>query len=90
MVFSRIDNVIIVCKMDIKRNEFKHDSLYKILRNIHSDQNLISDIAEYNDNWAKLPTIYGIAWTTDPDDDTVKNITFEENAKLNYLRYIMI
>ena len=71
--------------MNIKRIEIKHDSLYKILRNIHSDQNLISDIAEYNDNWTKLPTIYRIAWTTDSDDDTVKNITFEENAKLNYL-----
>lgn len=44
--------------MNIKRIEIKHDSLYKILRNIHSDQNLISDIAEYNDNWTKLPMYF--------------------------------
>jgi hypothetical protein len=45
-------------------------------------QNLLFEISEFNDNWTKLPTIYRIAWTSAPDDDTVKNITFKENIEL--------
>jgi hypothetical protein len=45
-------------------------------------QNLLSEISEFNDNWIKLPTIYRIAWTSAPYDDTFKNITFKENIEL--------
>jgi hypothetical protein len=45
-------------------------------------QNLVSQISEFNDNWTRLPTIYRIAWTSVPYDDTIKNITFKENIEL--------
>ena len=45
-------------------------------------QNLLSEFSEFNDNWTRLPTIYRIAWTSVPYDDTIKNITFKENIEL--------
>jgi len=46
-------------------------------------QNLLSEIAEFNDSWTKLPTIYRIAWiSTSSDDDTVENVTLKENVEL--------
>jgi hypothetical protein len=44
-------------------------------------QKLLSEISEFNDSWAKLPSVYRIAWISIPDD-TVKNITFKENIEL--------
>jgi hypothetical protein len=44
-------------------------------------QKLLSEISEFNDSWAKLPSVYRIAWISIPDE-TVKNITFKENIEL--------
>jgi hypothetical protein len=44
-------------------------------------QKLLSEISEFNDSWAKLPSVYRIAWIS-THDDTVKNITFKENIEL--------
>jgi len=45
-------------------------------------QNLLSEISEFNDSWARLPTIYRIAWISTSEDDTVENVTFKENIEL--------
>ena len=45
-------------------------------------QNLVSEITEFNDSWTKVPNIYRIAWISNTDGDTVKNIKFNDNIKL--------
>ena len=45
-------------------------------------QNLVSEITEFNDSWTKVPNIYRIAWISNTDGDTVKNIKFRDNIEL--------
>lgn len=45
-------------------------------------QNLVSEITEFNDSWMKVPNIYRIAWLSNIDGDTVKNIKFRDNIEL--------
>ena len=45
-------------------------------------QNLVSEITEFNDSWTKVPNIYRIAWLSNTDGDTVKNIKFRDNIEL--------
>lgn len=45
-------------------------------------QNLVSEITEFNDSWTKVPNIYRIAWISNTDGDTVKNIKFKDNIEL--------
>lgn len=45
-------------------------------------QNLVSEITEFNDSWTKVPNIYRIAWISNTDGDTVKNIKFNDNIEL--------
>ena len=45
-------------------------------------QNLVSEITEFNDSWMKVPNIYRIAWISNTDVDTVKNIKFNDNIEL--------
>ena len=45
-------------------------------------QNLVSEITEFNDSWTKVPNIYRIAWISNTDGHTVKNIKFNDNIEL--------
>ena len=45
-------------------------------------QNLVSEITEFNESWAEVPSILRIAWISSTVADTVKNIKFRDNIKL--------
>jgi len=50
-------------------------------------QNLVSQITEFNNNWTKVPSIYRIAWISSTDDNTAKNMKFEDNIELPNLNH---
>lgn len=72
-VKEQIINIILNQQKQIKSN---------LKTSVSVVQNLVSEITEFNDSWTKVPNIYRIAWISNTDRDTVKNIKFKDNIEL--------
>lgn len=72
-VKEQIINMILNQQKQIKSN---------LETSVSAVQNLVSEITEFNDSWTKVPNIYRIAWLSNIDGDTVKNIKFRDNIEL--------
>jgi hypothetical protein len=86
-------------KPEIKNIEDAKDQILNIILNQQNQiksnlktsvsvvQNLVSQITEFNDSWTKVPNIYRIAWISSVDDNTTKNMKFEDNIELPNLNH---
>lgn len=72
-VKEQVINMILNQQKQIKSN---------LETSVSTVQNLVSEITEFNDSWTKVPNIYRIAWISNTDGDTVKNIKFRDNIEL--------
>lgn len=72
-VKEQVINMILNQQKQIKSN---------LETSVSTVQNLVSEITEFNDSWMKVPNIYRIAWISNIDGDTVKNIKFRDNIEL--------
>lgn len=72
-VKEQVINMILNQQKQIKSN---------LETSVSAVQNLVSEITEFNDSWTKVPNIYRIAWISNTDGDTVKNIKFNDNIEL--------
>jgi hypothetical protein len=72
-VKEQVINMILNQQKQIKSN---------LETSVSTVQNLVSEITEFNDSWTKVPNIYRIAWISNIDGDTVKNIKFRDNIEL--------
>lgn len=72
-VKEQVINMILNQQKQIKSN---------LETSVSAVQNLVSEITEFNDSWMKVPNIYRIAWLSNIDGDTVKNIKFRDNIEL--------
>jgi hypothetical protein len=86
-------------KPEIKNIEDAKDQILNIILNQQNQiksnlktsvsvvQNLVSQITEFNNSWTKVPNIYRIAWISSVDDNTTKNMKFEDNIELPNLNH---
>lgn len=72
-VKEQVINMILNQQKQIKSN---------LETSVSAVQNLVSEITEFNDSWMKVPNIYRIAWISNINGDTVKNIKFRDNIEL--------
>jgi hypothetical protein len=92
-------NLLFPKKPEIKNIEDAKDQILNIILNQQNQiksnlktsvsvvQNLVSQITEFNNSWTKVPNIYRIAWISSVDDNTTKNMKFEDNIELPNLNH---
>jgi hypothetical protein len=96
---KRFSNLLLSKKPEIKNIEDAREQIINIILNQQNQiksnlktsisvvQNLVSEITKFNNSWTKVPNIYRIAWISNIDGNTVKNIKFEDNIELPNLNH---